>query len=177
MSYCGNCGAQTQGGQSFCASCGAPVAEESSAAKTKMNEAAADSPAMHQSTEAALQKLATQEVQSPPPAKASSKKILTAVLAVSFVGAIAAVAGFVHVKYDEKQHANAAPDNSGKSDTHKGTSEADSGDPGKTNPGNNSDGASGGDSGNPLADVLNKLKGGDGARRRPATWPRTSWKT
>lgn len=162
MDYCGNCGVQIHEGQNFCAGCGASVSEANIPAQQPL-EAPTDSTAAQQSSEAALQKLATLNAQAPPPTKGSRKKILIAVLAVFLVGAIAAVSGVVHMGYREKQKASAALDNlEGKSGTQKATSEADSSDPSKTNPGNKSDGASGGDSDNPLAGVLNKLQGGDG---------------
>ncbi len=167
MSYCGNCGAQIQERQSFCASCGASVGGESPAAQTKMDEAA-DSTAAQQNSEAALQKLATLKAQSQAPAKTSGKQILIAVLAVFLIGAIAAVAGFVYVGYRVKQKDSVALDNlEGKSGTRKTESETDAGNPSKANPGDNSGSASGGDSDNPLAGVLDKLQGNDGDSSNP----------
>ena len=161
MSYCGNCGAHIHDGQNFCAGCGASVSEGNVPAQ-QPSKAPTDNATAQQSGEAAWQKLAVLNAQAPLPRKGSRKKILVAVLAVFLVGAIAAVVGVFYLGYRVKQKASATLHNfEGESGTHKATNQADSRDPSKTNPGNNSDGASRGDNDNPLASVLNKLQGGD----------------
>jgi outer membrane protein OmpA-like peptidoglycan-associated protein len=168
MSYCGNCGAQLHEGQNFCAGCGTSVSEANAAAPESAAARFVGGASAQQSSEATLQKLATLKSQPPPPAKSSGKKILIVVLVVFLVGAIAAVAGVVYVGYRVKQKASAALDKfEGKSDTHKVTGEAGSGNPNKSNPGNNGGGSSGNDADNPLAAVLGKLQGGDGGSSSP----------
>ena len=176
MSFCGNCGTKLTEGQDFCPECGARMRGGTSTISQtgqepvtpSANVPVADTPvsptsANETDSEGALQKLATLRAQTPPSAKGSRKKILIAVFAVVLIGAIAAVAGVVYVGYRVKQKASAALNNlEGNSGAQRGTSEADSSDPSKTNPGSKSNGASGGDSENPLAGVLNKLQGGDG---------------
>ena len=163
MSYCANCRAQLEEEQKFCAGCGTAVGEAKPAAQTSADTSPTDGTPMQPSSVATLQKLRMLKSQTPPPPKNSGKKILMAVLAILLVGAITAVAGVVYVGYRVKQKASAALGNlEGKSGAHKATSAEDSGDPRKTNPRNNIDGTSGGDPDNPLAGVLDKLKGGDG---------------
>ena len=161
MSFCGNCGTRIGEEQSFCAGCGAPVSTAHPSAQSFAEVPPQAGGAPQRSSEAALQKLATLNAQAPSPTRSSRKKILITVLAVFLVGAIAAVAGVVFLGYRVKQKATVALDNiEGKSGSRK--TDSDAGDPSKANPGNNSDGTSGGDSDNPLAGVLNKLQGGDG---------------
>jgi outer membrane protein OmpA-like peptidoglycan-associated protein len=101
MSYCGNCGAQIHGGQNFCAGCGSSVSEARTTAQ-RLAGASIDSTAAQQSREAALQKFAALNAHAAPPTRLSRKKILVAMLAVSFVGALAAVTGVVYVGYRVK---------------------------------------------------------------------------
>jgi outer membrane protein OmpA-like peptidoglycan-associated protein len=109
MSYCGNCGAQIDGQQNFCAGCGASVSEANAPAQQPM-EASTVSVAAQQDSEAALRKPKKLNAQAPPPAERSRKKILTVVLAIFLVGAMAAVAGVVYFGYRVKQNASAALD-------------------------------------------------------------------
>ena len=166
MSYCGNCGAEVHEGQAFCSDCGVPVGGAIVPAQ-QPTEASTGSTAAQQSSEAALQKLATLKAQAQTPAKSSGKKILIAVLAVLLVGAIAAVAGVVYVGYRVKQKASAALDNlEGKSRPDKTVGQPGSSDTSK--PQNNSN-SSGSDTDNPLAAVLGKLQGSgsDGGSSNP----------
>lgn len=123
MGYCGNCGAQIHDGQNFCAGCGASVAGANVPAQ-QLAEASAEN-TVQQSSEAALQRLAVLNAQTPAPTKSSGKKILIASLAVLLVGALAAVAGVVYVGNRVKQKATAALDKleSGDSADHKGSSD------------------------------------------------------
>jgi outer membrane protein OmpA-like peptidoglycan-associated protein len=160
MTYCTSCGTQIQEGQNFCAECGAPVAGGSLGPQTSMGPTS--STAAQQRSEAVLQKLATLKAQVPPPATGSGAKILIAVLVVFIVGAIATVAGVVYVGYRVKQRASAALDNfEGKSGTRKVTGRTGSGDSNKSKPENSDDGSPGDDTNDPLAGVLDKLKGSD----------------
>jgi len=165
MSYCGNCGAQTHEGQSFCAGCGASVIEANVPAQQSAE--APEITAAQQSSVAALRKLAALNAQTPPPSKSSGKKILIAVLAVLLVGVIAAVAGVVYVGYRAKQKASAALHKlEGESGAHKSAGQADSIDSRESD--SNKVGSSGIDADNPLAAVLGKLRGsGDSGGSTP----------
>jgi outer membrane protein OmpA-like peptidoglycan-associated protein len=125
MSYCGNCGIQIGGGQTFCSGCGARVSTEDPSARwfAEVNPKAGND--RQESSEAALQQLATLNAQAPPPTKNFRKKILIAVLVLVLVGAIAAVAGAVYVGYRVKQKATAALDKleGGDDGDHKATSD------------------------------------------------------
>ena len=156
-----------QGGQNFCAGCGASVSEANAPAQ-QAAEASTNSTAAQQSSEAALRKLATLNTQAPPLTKSPRQKILIAVLAVFVVGAIAAVAGVIYVGFRVKQKTSAALGKfEGKSGAHKVTGQAGPGDASKSNPGNNGGGSSGNDADNPLAAVLGKLEGADGGSSSP----------
>jgi outer membrane protein OmpA-like peptidoglycan-associated protein len=177
MSYCGNCGSQLSGGQKFCAGCGAPVTVDTSAADsasasnlpnlpTQPSQASTNAEPQN-SSEAALQKLATLNAQSPPPAKSSGKTILIAILVIFVVGGIAAVGGVVYLGYRVKQRASATwnkleDDNDGNSsgNSRKVTSD----DAARNVAGHKADGTSSGNDDHrqdPLSSVLDKLQGGD----------------
>src|SRR5579859_1471659 len=163
MSYCGNCGAEIQDSQKFCSGCGAAIGGENLAAEVPTDTAPSHEIPAQQTRDDTLRKLADLKAQSPPPSTGFGKKILIAALAVFLVGAITAVAAVVYVGYRVKQKAGAALGNlEGRSGAQKATSEEDSGDVSKSNPRNNSDHTSAGDSDNPLAGVLDKFQGGDG---------------
>lgn len=182
MSSCGHCGSQLSGEQKFCADCGAPVTVDTSAAdsapasnlpnlSTQPSQGSSNAGPQN-SSEAALQKLATLNAQSPPPAKRSGKKILIAILVIFVVGGIAAVGGVVYLGYRVKQRASAAlnklegkNDDSSAGNSRKVTSD----DAARNLGGHKADGTSSGnndDKNDPLSSVLGKLQGGD--RSTPA---------
>jgi hypothetical protein len=177
MSYCGNCGSQLSGGQKFCAGCGAPVTVDTSATgsapasnqpnlPTQPSQASTNAEPQD-SSEAALQNLATLNAQSPPLAKSSDKKILIAMLVILFLGGIAAVGGMVYLGYRAKQRASAAlnklegrTDDNPSGNSRKVTSD----DAARNVAGHKADGTSSGNDDNkqdPLSSVLGKLQGGD----------------
>ena len=164
MSYCANCGTETQEGQSLCSGCGAMVTGENptlgSIPSVEAQSAPTGGTAAQRNSEAALQKLTTLKAQSPPPARNSAKKILTTLLVVFLVGAITAVAGAVYLGYRAKQKTSAALDNlqDKASDT---TSQSGLGGAGESHSEKRSDSSSGKDADNPLSSVLGKLQGGD----------------
>ena len=177
MSYCGNCGTQLSDEQKFCAVCGAPVAGEASVAQPaagsppasnlpeQPSQVASDAGPQN-SSDAALQKLATPGAQSPLPAKHSGKKILIAILAVIFLCGIAAVGGVVYLGYRVKQRASAAlnklegnKDGDASGNRRKATSDESA----RNLAQQQDDGKSGenDDKNDPLSSVLAKLQGGD----------------
>lgn len=160
MSYCGNCGTKINEGQSFCASCGASVSGDLSAAEHSATVRVAVQP----SSDAMLQRLATLKAQTPPPAKSSGKTILIAVLAVILLGGIAVVGGLAYIGYRVKRRATAAFDKldgggEGPSENKQTASSSGDGDRSHSGGSNNESKPDGSDS--PLSSVLGKLQGGD----------------
>src|SRR5579871_3815258 len=166
MSFCANCGTEIREDQSFCCGCGTQIGRDTSLAQAAEAVPTADAAASH-SSEATLRKLTALKAQAPPPTK-SSRKILIAVLAVFFAGAIAAVAGVVYVGYRVKQKASAALDDfEGKSDARKATEQSGAAHSGKANSDKDKEGSAQSDSDNPLSAVLGKLQGAEGSGTTP----------
>jgi outer membrane protein OmpA-like peptidoglycan-associated protein len=127
---------------------------------------ASDNTTAHADRDASLQKLATLNAQTPPPANNSGRKILIAIVAIIFVGGMAIVGGGIYIGYKVKQKASAALDNlEGKNDNTSAQSaqKADSDDSGKNNSGGKDDGNnSSANNDDPLSSIMGKLQNGGG---------------